>query len=447
MALKRFEPAQTQTEEPSTHAVTRSKSRRPLTLVVIWWILCFGLYLTNVSIAYSHRSLFGVTALFAAATACTLVGYRIGAGNDEFVANHQRWKLPKPVIIGFIASIVLIVPMSQAYAGVSVLDVGSAIADQANAYNLASAKVAQGLGARSGIVIAQTVFAPFILASTPFLALAWFEARKHGVLFLIALLAPALLSLVTGRTQQIGTAAIVVGAAWILSLIRRGRTLRWPHILTLSIGAVVLMLAFGAQKLARIAGFPMCVPGETTCRGTNIGLVEGTWVEISSYASQGFEGLGHALDAVWNFGGGFSHSGALESMLAGLFQFQPPAVVTSQLDSLSWSSTGYWSTGFASIANDVPWILVPVVVGFQAVVLGLSWRASVRDADWLSVAVFSYTWLSLLFMPQNLQVAISGPSYLGYLGLLIFYLGRWAGRRVSRSSAKGLLPVPSRVVR
>lgn len=422
---------------PISH-VPLTASRRPIRIAMVWWASCFAIYAVGFPIDYSRHNFYWVTALLAGSVLFALLGYRLGTGTELVVLGPATWKLPIPVIVGFIASLVLVVPMSDAYAGISVFDVGKALSNQASAYSLAAAQAAQGFDSRSGIVVAQAVLAPFTLGVIPFLALAWFEARKHGLLLLMAVLAPAVLSIVTGRTQQIGTTAVVILGALVLSLVRRGRKLRWFQIVGMVLLAFVLTIAFGAQKLARIAGYPLCVPGESVCRAPGIDLLQGAWLEIASYSSQGFEGLGHALDATWTFGGGLSHSAALESMLASFLQFEPPPVVTSQLNMLGWSSTGYWSTGLASIANDVPWVLVPLAVGFQAVILGFSWRSAVRDGDWISSAVFCYTWLSILFIPQNLQIAVSGPTYVGYLILLLVYAGRSVHRQLNRSRRSSL---------
>jgi len=323
--------------------------------------------------------------------------------------------------------------MIATYSGFGFFDLGKAIANQSEAYNLATQRIAEGFSHRRAVVVAETMLAPFTLGVLPFLALSWFEARKHGLMLLVGLAAPVYVGLLEGRSVALGTAGIVIVGAWVISRVRRHMPLRGLEVGAAVLIALVSAAAFGAQKLARISGSPICPPGTKVCTAPNASFIEGTWVLLASYASQGLEGLGHALDAKWSFGGGFSHSPAVEAMLVALFHFHPAPVITTQLQALGWSDTKFWSTALPSIANDVPWPLVPVIIGIQVAILAVVWRSAVERADWLSVTLFCFTWLSVLFIPQNLQIAISGPTYIGYVVLIVWYFVRAAlARRSTR---------------
>jgi len=414
----------------------------PFAIAAVWWAICFTLYVVAWPIAYTHRNMLGVSALMTATLACAIAGYHLGIGDKRLAPVPASWKIPVTVLIGLVASLALAVPLGQTYSGFGPFDLGNALTDQSTAFSQASQRISEGFSARSGIVVLQTALAPFTLGVIPFLALSWFEARKHGVMLLLAIAAPLYLDLLVGRSAQIGISGILVVGAWVLSRIRRRMKLRRLDAMVLILIGLALVAAFAAQRFARFAGAPICPPGSDICTGANPSFIEAAWITFASYASQGLEGLGRSLAAVWTFGGGFSHSPAIESMLARTFDFQPAPVVTSQQTGLGWSDTSYWSTALASIANDVPWLLVPLVIGAQAVILGSVWRSAVEGADWLSVTIFCYTWLGLLFVPQNLQLAISGPTYVGYIALLVLYLARkltlrpWVGsqRAVARST-------------
>jgi hypothetical protein len=141
--------------------------------------------------------------------------------------------------------------------------------------------------------------------------------------------------------------------------------------------------------------------------------------------SQSMEGLGRALSGVWAFGGGYRHSPVLTAIAdsAGLPHVR---VITDQLQNNGWSATDYWSTGWAWMANDVPWFLVPVVVAGLAAFLALTWRRAMRDGDWLSVTLFCHGWLTLFFIAQNNILTIDGPTYLGFLALCVAFVVREA---------------------
>ena len=198
---------------------------------------------------------------------------------------------------------------------------------------------------------------------------------------------------------------------------------------------MLFLVSFAARKISRNPnGVPLCPPGTDVCAATGAPTIwDSSLVYLSSYASQSFEGLGRALNGVWNFGGGLSHSGALSWLAETLFGITHGTVITNQLEKYHWSATDYWSTGLTWLANDVPWTLVPLVIAAQGFLLAIVWRSALRHGDWLSVALFSYSWLSLFFMMQNLQLAISGPIYLGYLALVVAYVARSARQRMRRN--------------
>ncbi|WP_162924897.1 hypothetical protein [Mycetocola zhujimingii] len=413
----------------------------PLALVATWWSVCFGSYIVAWPIDYTRINAPEVGALTGASLIAAVAGYWLSTYRQPFsrVSVGARRPLPRMVMIGLGASLLLVVPMSSAYSGYSVLEIGAAIQDQGGAFAQASQRITEGLEARTGVVLLQTVLAPFTLVVLPYLALAWFERREHGILLILGIAAPVVTSLLVGRDQQIGFSLIAIAGAWVVSRARRRLRLRGREVVFLGFAAIALMTGFGARKLARNPVDPICAPGAQSCTvpHSNPSLFDAMWVNVTSYATQGFEGLGRALDAVWVFGGGFSHSGAVQNILSNLFGFRPAPVVTTQLYSLGWSDSWYWSTGFTSLANDVPWVLLPLVILLQASLLGWAWRTAIRRGDWLSTAVLCYTWLALMFMPQNLQIAISGPTYLGYIALVVLFIGRAI---TERNSSK--MPMP-----
>jgi hypothetical protein len=188
---------------------------------------------------------------------------------------------------------------------------------------------------------------------------------------------------------------------------------------------------------------PQCIPGADECSYPDIStLWNAITVNLGSYASQSMEGLGRALQGDWAFGGGYRHSFALTGMVDAVFGPSETVVITDQLPDAGWSDTELWSTGLARFANDLPWVLVPVLIGLMAAFLALAWRRSVRSGDWLSVAAFAYTWFTIWFLMQTLPLSTSGPLYVGYLFLCTLFLARevrdlWRRRRSLPASPAG----------
>lgn len=398
-----------------------------LAILLAWWLVCFSIYATGLPIAYTHRNAVLVAVLFGSVCVAAVLGFRWGLGRATFhVTFTSSRRVPVVVLVGLVATLGLVVPLSQTYSGFSVLEVGTALQDQGAAYAQATQRIGEGFGARSSIVLAQTALAPFTLVVLPYLALKWFESRRFGILLLLALAAPIVQGLLVGRDQQTGLAVVLVTGAWVLSRVRRRMALTPKEAAFLAIAAVVGILAFSARKSSRTGTSPLCAPGSDRCTlpFNDPGLLESAWVRLASYASQGFEGLGRALDTEWVFGGGISHSSAVQGILSSLLGTRPAPTVTTQLTNVGWSDYFYWSTSLTSLANDVPWILVPLVIAAQAFLLGVTWKRALARGDWLSTAVFCYTFLALLFMPQNLQLAQSGPLYIGYSVLVVAFLVR-----------------------
>jgi hypothetical protein len=397
----------------------------PITLVVSWWAWCSAIYAAGWPIQYSHVNLLWVTALMSATAILAVLGFRISVSSASLTPLPQRNAVPMVVLIGFAASLLLVIPLTQTYSGLRPQDIFNALTDQTAAYNSASQRIAQGLSSRVGIVAVETLAAPFTLTVVPYFALAWFEARKHGIPFLIAILVPAYLGLLEGRSAEIGLVALLTVVAWILSRVRRRLPLRRQELFAIAGLVLIGLTLFGLQKMSRFGAGPVCLPGPPDpCAFDHPNGIAGSGLIFASYASQGLEGLGKALEARWVFGWGFSHSPAISSLMVNLLHVRQPDVVTTQLTSYGWSASANWSTALASIADDVPWPLVPAVIGVQALVLGLAWRSAVERAGWLAVTVCCYTFVGLVFVPQNLQLAISGPTYVGYLVLVIAFLVR-----------------------
>lgn len=353
-------------------------------------------------------------------------------------------RAPRIVVVGLAASVLLLVITSEAYSGFHVWEVGSALLNQGKAFSEGSVRIAEGTVSRIWIVALQAAAAPLTMIVIPNLALAWFERRKHLLLFVISAAVPVTQSILVGRDFQSVLTAILIFCAWLISRLRKRSYFSWRDAAALGGAAIVFLFAFGARKMSRNPfDVPICPPGTTGCTASGPpSLWDSVVVQFSSYATQSFEGLSRALFGTWHFGGGYSHSAAVAGLAKSLFGPRSGAVITDQLEKFDWSSTNYWSTGLAWIANDVPWLAVPAIVALQGVLLASVWRSAIERADLLSVALFGYTWVSLFFMMQNLQLALSGPIYAGYLVLVVLYLSRAIRSKLRRRRASLELEVP-----
>lgn len=422
----------------------------PVILVLIWWLIGFLTYITGWPIAYTRQNAGGVTALVLGTLIATAAGFLLASRGRRVtvIPTAASPRLPWPVLVGFVGTVVLLVPFSELYSGYHLWEIGSALADQGAAYLEASERIAEGTSSRLAFVAVQALLAPFTMAALPYLALSWFERRRHPVLLILTLAVAAATSILVGRDFQIVLAAVLVFCAWLVSRIRRRIFFGWKDAAVLGAGAAIYVVAFVMRKLSRNLfpqisicppGVENCVPGATAPAPT---ILDSIVVYFATYASQSFEGLGRALNGDWSFGGGYSHSLALKGIVEGVLGERSQPVITDQLDRFGWSAVEHWSTGLAFLANDVPWVVVPLIVGIQGAFLAIVWKSAVRRADWLSITLFGYSWLSLFFMMQNLQLAVSGPIYFGYWVLVVLYLVRFLRERTRARTSDGALRAP-----
>ena len=96
------------------------------------------------------------------------------------------------------------------------------------------------------------------------------------------------------------------------------------------------------------------------------------------------------------------------------------------------------------IANDVPWPLIPIVIAGQAALMAFAWRRSISMGDWLSTTVFSYSLFTLISMPMTLQLATSGPLYLGYVALSAWFVLREVSYGQGRAPSHRAATAPTR---
>jgi hypothetical protein len=413
----------------------------PVATLVIWWLICFGFYFTKWPISWAQTNFGLVCAMFLSSLIAMILGERLGSRSDVDTTIRDLEQANSRIpLIGLAILVALFIPMTQAYSGYGIGNLSDALSSQSDAYNQTTQLIMEGSGSRRVLLILQTLTAPLTLMALPYFALTWFQNRRNGRYFLLALALPLSMSVLTGRNQQLGITVLLTVAAWILSKIRQGQTINLRELRKAGLALAAILVVIAARLSDRTGGRISCMQGADNCTS---GISHGTlWTYVTTalpnYASQGFEGLGRAFNGAWHFGGGVSHSPALSVFLG----VEQQVTVTTQLDLHDWSSTGYWSTAFTGIANDVPWILVPVVIGVQAYLLGKSWRSATQLGDPLSTTVAALTWVSLFYTPQNLQLAISGPTYIGYLVLIFIYVLR--GNAWKRANRPGSSLSPDR---
>lgn len=417
---------------PSTRRLVEggasARDHMPLWTILIWWAVCYALYVSGWPIQYARTNAWQTTIFFSACALATSGGFILGVRTPlTRLARQSRSEIVAR--IGLVAPIVLFIPTLRSYSGIQAGQLGLAFQNQSAAYQQSADVIAQGSDARSMILVLLTLSAPFTLVAVPYYVREFFQGRKRVALVAVAVLPPLSLSILTGRTQQLGMTTLVGGAAWMLARRTTGRRLG-PRAMLASLLVVLGLFAIVAyRKTERLDGRFICRPGQINCTTETTGLLD-AFTTVASYASQGFEGLSRSFESEWAFGGGYSHSPALrnlvESFLGG---GSGRVVVTDHLPVHGWSDKVYWSTALPQIANDVHWVLIVPLLGFVAWLFGRVWRRAVLEGDWLTTTLACYLWVAFAFIPQNYQLGASGPTYVGFLVLCALLVIRAVHRR------------------
>lgn len=411
----------------------------PGALIFGWWTLCFALFFLNWPIPYTRPNFGLVVLLWLATTAVSLAFYRNAVrrkSRSQTIDESEEEQLTPPgdliPRLGAVFALLLLPTVVVTYTGFSFSNLGAALSDTGSTYFATSMNLGnQAQGARLGLTAIMALVNIFALTSLPYFTYIWTRYRRRGIWLLAAIVPYAAMAIFSGRDYYIGLpATLMVFSALAGS---RGRVIIRP---TKALGALALTLSIGFFLAVRRGSRAEYGKSNLTLDACGAGTIcdrpppRGLAGFISGYATQGFEGLGFALDGEWHFGNFVGHTPAI----AGILRVDLSSTISAQLDGLGWSSTGYWSTGLARIANDVPWILVPLVVGIAFWLFGNLWRiAKYPGADPITLAVFAYTGYLLIFMPQNLTLAIDGPRYLAYVFLFLV----WLLQRVRRRTPAG----------
>jgi hypothetical protein len=319
----------------------------PIMLIALWWLVCFAFYVTGGP--SSGTAATSVPSASSSAARSCWWRRRSSALSGASRSKYECARTPRSArlpwfVVGVVAVIVLYFPMTATYSGYNFWKILPALADQNEAYYLGSARIAEGYGPRALVVVAQAALAPLTLVVLPYLALRWFERKRPMMLVALAavIATSVFMSILTGRDFQLVLSAVQIACAWLVARARRGIVFAWIDLWVVLGAGIVGGGVFGLRKFARMNGAAFCPQGADVCAIPHTPtLWESITVTVASYASQGFEGMGRALNAEWVFGGGYSHSPALAGILKTLLGVSNDGVVTSQLDSLGWSETGY----------------------------------------------------------------------------------------------------------
>lgn len=143
-----------------------------------------------------------------------------------------------------------------------------------------------------------------------------------------------------------------------------------------------------------------------------------------SYLSQGYYGLGLALETDWQWTHflGFSYSiSVLANRLFGL-EWQWPNTLLHQVGLNTGWDESKWHTVFTHFATDFTFPGTVVLFGFFAYVYARSWLSATRFENPFSILFFAQLTMGAFFMPANNQLLHSPGGLFNFITVTFLYL-------------------------
>jgi hypothetical protein len=378
-------------------------------------------------------------ALFQAAALLFLAGGYLSETRRP-VRNTCRINLRPFFYFGIISVIALQVPVTLTYTGKYPWDVFSVLMDQRQIYEEMLEEIANTQGSRFFVPLLRAILSPLLLISVGygllnFRTLSWFQKA----LLVVALLCPIDLSLLRGTDKEIADVAIILCGLLLVAYCRRAVSARQNQPLIsfsvwrlVTIAAVVFFLFFmffSYRKLQRLGGnFDFCVDDGLICADYSGAIVSTLpdfvafgYAMISMYLTNGYYGLGLALDLPFETVFGFGHSPALLSLyerISGNTDLFDSTFI-ARVSELGWDHRYYWSSLYTWLANDVGFPGALIVTALLARWFRQAWVEAVYADNDLAAIVFVLLCIAFLYLPANNQIAQTFDMYFAFIGTFV----------------------------
>lgn len=420
----------------------------PLKFVVFYLALTFALSVWG-PIQYASYPI-GRTLLFMFLVVVIIAfGYLIGLASRARVAHSYRPSddlfirrlLDTSLIISFAALAMAI--FSSATSG----QLNTSIFEIGNVYVSGYEDYERNTGSYSSTFILYSLSLPFNFIG---LVLGLYYFRSLGGVRKILVLTLVIGSLLfyvlgSGKQKQLGDIIIILFAVAAVKYGVRRKPIRLKWILAGSVVSVIAGLAFIAVLGQRYAALDIDVTNinmRASSRvlfdtdhlvfqlfGQEIGL---SLAFFLSYLSQGYYGLGLALETDWSWTKflGFSYSiSVIASRFFGLEWEWPNNLLNQVGESTGWGASK-WHTVFTHFATDFTFPGTILIFGYFAFIYARAWRSSIRFENPLAILVFALLTMGVFFMPANNQLLHSPGGLFTVIVVAALYI--FKGRRFNR---------------
>lgn len=368
------------------------------------------------------------------------LGHITGANKRPSWIDLPSW--PKIIVIGGLSAVILLVPSARIYTGRWPWQVFQALADQKDAYQSLRDQLDVTQGGRTPIVLVRAIFAPFTFAVLPLGIIHWKKlSHFQRILLILTVLSTMIFSALRGTTRELADVLVIGSSAALINSVRNRSQRNWlvSNWGKVVLGIILTMGVFGAligRTQARLGA-----GAETVCIGSgyvcpdyfsppygnmpdSVAYGMGT---LTGYLSQGYYGLGLAMQQPFIFTNGLGHSPALLGLYTAAAGNDDLSQSTYpyRLRREGWSDEYQWSTMLPWLANDVSFWGVPVLIFILGLAWGRSWRDATDGKDDRAAVFFCITMMMIFYLPANNQMMQTFDNY----ATLIAWLLLWVGSR------------------
>jgi hypothetical protein len=277
----------------------------------------------------------------------------------------------------------------------------------------------------------------FIALVLGFYYLFSFDALRRNLVVIFAIASLIFYVLGSGKQKQLGDILIYLLTIAALKYGVKRKPIQMKWIAAIGAVGIIGVLAFVAILSQRYGALGVDV-GNVNQRvlyriyidtnhpvfsifGENYGLNLSMFL---SYLSQGYYGLGLALETPWHWTHfqGFSYSvSVLSNRVLGLDWEWPNTLVYQVGLTTGWGESK-WHTVFTHLATDVTFPGTALLFGFFAYVFARSWRASIRYENPFAILMFALLSLGAFFVPANNQLLHTPGALFTTIVISILYM-------------------------
>ncbi len=434
-------------------------SRLPLTLVMVYLVATFGLFLVwPVSWPIYHagdwiRLIAYVSLCLVVAVGCAFAG---SAGETRVTGPLPL--LPILLVLGAIVAALLLIPTSYAYTGRPPWEAMDSLRDQGGAYRRLQTQLLATTGQRNAVVALRAFTSPLTYLVLPLGITRWTTIGWTGrAAVVVTVLCSIIFSIMRGTDKEIAD-LFVVGVAAAFVSFGRSRTLGHQGFALVrrywTWGVVALIFLSFAQGLfierkdQRLGGYinrsVVCANNSHICADLQSPWIAwlplpqrfGATVFILSTCS-GYYGLELALEKPFDPAFGVGHSPASLTVYE-VITGDPSLhlrTYTYRNGADGWSEEYYWSTLMTWMANDVGFPGAVALLALIAWLWGLWWREAAAGMSDPAAVLFCLATTMMFYFPANNQVLASYDGYVIFAVWIVVWL--WHRGRKALSATVG----------